>query len=238
MNGRDPKVFAGEFMAVSGNVATSHGSVTSATSGFPTPARTPSPSTFSHSMRVNTALDAVGWTLKAQRRSGLTRLHLRRIQSHVTVEPTRAIGIPPPLKGVRILDLTRVLAGPTATMLLADLGADVIKVEEVSRGDDTRAWIPPHAPITSSAPSEASHLPPESAYFMAVNRNKRSMAVNFKTPAGLKIVKRLVEKADVLVENFVPGKLAEMGLGWDDCRALNNRLVYASISGELHGSCR
>ncbi|TFK89735.1 CAIB/BAIF family enzyme [Polyporus arcularius HHB13444] len=142
-----------------------------------------------------------------------------------------AQGIPPPLQGVKVLDLTRVLAGPTATMLLADLGADVIKVEEVSRGDDTRSWYPPAAPLVDSAPEEAAHLPPESAYFLAVNRNKRSITVNFKQPEGLAIVHKLVKQADVLVENFVSGKLAEMGLGWEECRQLNPRLVYASITG-------
>ncbi|KAI0051069.1 CAIB/BAIF family enzyme [Auriscalpium vulgare] len=139
--------------------------------------------------------------------------------------------MPPPLKGVRILDLTRVLAGPTATMLLADLGADVIKVEEVTRGDDTRSWAPPAAPLTPDAPAAAAHLPPESAYFLAVNRNKRSITVDFKKPAGLAVLHRMVAQADVLVENFIPGKLASMGLGWEDCRKLNARLVYASISG-------
>lgn len=116
-------------------------------------------------------------------------------------------------------------------MLLADLGADVIKVEEPSRGDDTRSWSPPHAPIAPSSPSASAHLPPESSYFLAANRNKRSVTVNFKHPKGLEIVKELVKKADVLVENFIPGKLGEMGLGWDDCRKINERLVYASISG-------
>ncbi|KAM5531318.1 hypothetical protein V8D89_015033 [Ganoderma adspersum] len=140
-------------------------------------------------------------------------------------------GIPPPLQGIKVLDLTRVLAGPTATMLLADLGADVVKVEEVSRGDDTRSWYPPAAPLSETAPNEASHLPPESAYFLAVNRNKRSITVNFKEPDGLAVVHKLVKQADVLVENFVSGKLASMGLGWEDCRKLNPRLVYASITG-------
>ncbi|KAF9013386.1 CAIB/BAIF family enzyme [Cyathus striatus] len=140
-------------------------------------------------------------------------------------------GIQPPLKGIKILDLTRVLAGPTCTMLLADLGADVIKVEEVTRGDDTRSWHPPSAPIIPSAPNVSNHLPPESAYFMAVNRNKRSITVNFKTPEGLDIVKKLVKSSDILVENFVSGKLATMGLGWDDCHKINEKLIYASITG-------
>lgn len=138
-------------------------------------------------------------------------------------------GIPPPLKGIKIVDLTRVLAGPTATMLLADLGADVIKVEEVTRGDDTRSWIPPSAPKTEDGP--APHLPPESAYFLAVNRNKRSITVNFKEPEGLAILHKLISQADVLVENYISGKLATMGLGWEDCQKINPRLIYASITG-------
>ncbi|KAF8133446.1 CoA-transferase family III domain-containing protein [Boletus edulis] len=140
-------------------------------------------------------------------------------------------GIPPPLDGVRVLDLTRVLAGPTCSMLLADLGADVIKVEETSRGDDTRSWSPPSAPVLEGAPHETCHLPPESAYFLAVNRNKRSVTVDFKRTEGLEILHRLVKSSDVLVENFVSGKLASMGLGWEDCQKINPRLVYASITG-------
>ncbi|KAF7967901.1 hypothetical protein HWV62_32575 [Athelia sp. TMB] len=131
--------------------------------------------------------------------------------------------------------------------LLADLGADVIKVEEVSRGDDTRSWSPPSAPLAESAPAEASHLPPESAYFLAVNRNKRSITVNFKHPDGLEILKKMIKQSDVLVENFVSGKLATMGLGWEvntnfrpsdnllslkqDCKKINPRLIYTSITG-------
>jgi len=140
-------------------------------------------------------------------------------------------GIEPPLRGIRVLDLTRVLAGPTATMLLADLGADVIKVEEVKHGDDTRSWTPPAAPLSEKAPKASSHLPPESAYFLAVNRNKRSITVNFKKPKGLEILHQLVAKADVLVENFIPGKLDSMGLGYPVCSAINDKLIYASITG-------
>lgn len=158
-------------------------------------------------------------------------------------------GIEPPLRGLRVVDLTRVLAGPTATMLLADLGADVIKVEEITRGDDTSSvlfqfhsaphspqclsgsWSPPAAPLLDGAPAEASHLPPESAYFLSTNRNKRSVTVDFKSPAGLEILHRLIKQSDVFVENFISGKLATIGLGWDDCRKINPRLIYASITG-------
>ena len=158
-------------------------------------------------------------------------------------------GIEPPLRGLRVVDLTRVLAGPTATMLLADLGADVIKVEEITRGDDTSSafpsfrsaphssqlpsgsWNPPAAPLLNSAPAEASHLPPESAYFLSINRNKRSITVDFKSPAGLEILHRLIKQSDVFIENFISGKLAAIGLGWDDCRKVNPRLIYASVTG-------
>ncbi|KAF7297766.1 CaiB/baiF CoA-transferase family protein C7orf10 [Mycena kentingensis (nom. inval.)] len=160
-----------------------------------------------------------------------TRLHAFAVRLYQTSVPETRSGMPPPLKGIRILDLTRVLAGPTATMLLADLGADVIKVEEITRGDDTRTWNPPSAPLLDSAPPESAHLPSESAYFLAVNRNKRSMTVNFKDPAGLEIIRKLVARSDVLVENFISGKLATMGLGWEDCKKINPRLIYASITG-------
>jgi succinate---hydroxymethylglutarate CoA-transferase len=173
-----------------------------------------------------------------------TRFGLPRFQTSDVTD-----GIPPPLLGLRVLDLTRILAGPTATMLLADLGADVVKVEEVSKGDDTReyiyhrrgvslvfsasigSWTPPSAPLISKIPAESSHLPPESAYFLAVNRNKRSITVNFRTCEGRDIIERLVKKSDVLVENFVSGKLASMGLGWEACKKINPRLIYTSITG-------
>lgn len=92
-------------------------------------------------------------------------------------------------------------------------------------------WSPPSAPLAENIPPESSHLPPESAYFLAVNRNKRSITVDFKRPEGLAIIHRLVKDADVLVENFIPGKLAKIGLGWDDCRKINPKLIYTSITG-------
>lgn len=158
----------------------------------------------------------------------------------------------PPLKGIKVVDLGRVLAAPYCSMLLSDLGADVIKVEHPTRGDDTRAWFPPSAPLQEHTPSSSSSsdvpskespdlkavpvqdwskLPPESAYFLAANRGKRSLGVNLKTKEGQDIVRKLIEDADVLVENYVPGKLAEMRLGYEDCKALNPGLIYASISG-------
>jgi len=122
-----------------------------------------------------------------------------------------------PLTGVRVLDLTRVLAGPFCAMLLGDMGAEVIKIEEPGKGDDTRSW-PPFAGG-------------EATYFMAVNRNKRSMTLNLKAPAGQEILKILVRKSDVLLENFRPGTMDKLGFGYKALAKLNPRLVYCSISG-------
>jgi crotonobetainyl-CoA:carnitine CoA-transferase CaiB-like acyl-CoA transferase len=130
------------------------------------------------------------------------------------------------LAGVKVLDLSRVLAGPWSTQILADFGADVIKVESPGQGDDTRAWGPPYLPEPG-----AHEGPGESAYFAACNRNKRSVAINFATDAGAALVRRLAEKADILVENFKVGGLAKFGLDFDALHAINPRLVYCSITG-------
>ncbi|KAM4533929.1 succinyl-CoA:glutarate CoA-transferase isoform 2-T2 [Odontesthes bonariensis] len=123
-----------------------------------------------------------------------------------------------PLEGVRVLDLTRVLAGPFATMILGDLGAEVIKVERPGAGDDTRAWGPPF-------------VGSESVYFLSVNRNKKSIAVDLKHPRGAEIIQQLAGVCDVLVENYLPGKLPQMGLGYDRLSRVNPQLIYCSISG-------
>lgn len=123
-----------------------------------------------------------------------------------------------PLEGVRVLDLSRVLAGPYATMVLADLGADVVKVEHSERGDDTRHWGPPFKGG-------------ESAYFLSVNRNKRSIGVDLKTPEGLERIKKLTAGADVLIENWRRGALTKLGLGYDSLKESNPGLVYCSITG-------
>ncbi|KAM9096812.1 succinate--hydroxymethylglutarate CoA-transferase isoform X2 [Sarcophilus harrisii] len=123
-----------------------------------------------------------------------------------------------PLDGVKILDLTRVLAGPFATMNLGDLGAEVIKVERPGAGDDTRAWGPPF-------------VGSESTYFLSVNRNKKSIAVNIKDPKGVQIIKELAAVCDVFVENFVPGKLSKMGLGYEEISEIAPHIVYCSITG-------
>ncbi len=123
-----------------------------------------------------------------------------------------------PLHGITVLDFTRVLSGPYCTMALADLGARVIKLEHPGRGDDTRRWGPPF-------------LGDESAYFLSVNRNKESVAVDFKSPGGRDVVERLVAKADVIVENFRPGTLDPLGLDAATLRAARPELIYCSISG-------
>jgi crotonobetainyl-CoA:carnitine CoA-transferase CaiB-like acyl-CoA transferase len=123
-----------------------------------------------------------------------------------------------PLSGITVLDFTRVLSGPYCTMALADLGARVIKLEHPGRGDDTRRWGPPF-------------LGEESAYFLSVNRNKESIAIDFKSSGGREVVERLVAKADVLVENFRPGTLDGLGLDAATVRAARPELIYCSISG-------
>ena len=128
-----------------------------------------------------------------------------------------------PLSHLRVLDLSRVLAGPWAGQLLADLGADVIKVERPGAGDDTRGWGPPfleHADGKRSA-----------GYFLAANRGKRSITVNLERPGGRDVVRRLAARADILLENYKVGTLARFGLGYEDLKAVNPRLVYCSVSG-------
>jgi len=130
-----------------------------------------------------------------------------------------------PLPHVRVLDLSRVLAGPWATQLLADLGAEVIKVERPGTGDDTRHWGPPY--LRDAAGRDTG----ESAYYLATNRGKRSLTLDLAAADGQAIARRLAGHADVLVENFAVGTLARWGLDWESLRAVNPRLVYCSITG-------
>lgn len=130
-----------------------------------------------------------------------------------------------PLDGLIVLDLTRILAGPTATQLLGDLGATVIKIERPGRGDDTRGWGPPF--LTDGDGNETR----ESAYYLSSNRNKRSVAVDISTPAGAALIADLAEKADILTENFKTGDLARRGLDYATLSKRNPRLVYCSITG-------
>jgi crotonobetainyl-CoA:carnitine CoA-transferase CaiB-like acyl-CoA transferase len=123
-----------------------------------------------------------------------------------------------PLAGLRVVDLTRILAGPYCTQALADAGADVVKIEEPEKGDDTRGWGPPF-------------VAGESTYFLSVNRGKRSLTLNLKHEKGRELLWRLLERADVLVENFRPGTLDRLGFSWDRVHERCKRVVYASVSG-------
>ena len=123
-----------------------------------------------------------------------------------------------PLEGVRVLDLTRVVSGPFCTMLLGDLGADVIKVEEPTQGDESRSYGPPFAGS-------------ESAYYLSVNRNKRSCAVDLKTAEGVELVTKLAARCDVVIENFRPGTMERLGLSYEELSRSDPRLVYCAITG-------
>ncbi len=131
----------------------------------------------------------------------------------MTTLPTAAL----PLTGLRVIDFTRVLAGPMCTMLLGDMGAEIIKIEDPAHGDDTRGWAP--------------FVGGWSTYFLSVNRNKKSVSVDLKSDEGRALLDDLIRSADVLVENFRPGTLERLGFGPDRARSLNERLIYCSISG-------
>jgi crotonobetainyl-CoA:carnitine CoA-transferase CaiB-like acyl-CoA transferase len=122
-----------------------------------------------------------------------------------------------PLQGLRVIDLTRVVAGPFCTMMLGDMGAEVLKIEEPQHGDDSRAWAP--------------YIQGWGAFYLALNRSKKSVALDLKTKDGSEALTRLVETADVLIENFRPGSLADLGFDYASASALNPRLIYCSISG-------
>ncbi|XP_002125098.2 succinyl-CoA:glutarate CoA-transferase-like [Ciona intestinalis] len=122
------------------------------------------------------------------------------------------------LNGVRVLDMSRILAGPFATMILGDMGAEIVKLEHPEVGDGTRDWGPPF-------------LGSESAYFISINRNKKSVGVNIKHKKGADIIKKLVKKSDVLMENYIPGQLDRMGFGYEDMKQINQGLIYCSITG-------
>lgn len=132
--------------------------------------------------------------------------------------------MPGPLTGVRVLELARILAGPWAGQILADLGADVIKVERKGAGDDTRGWGPPFMPGAGEE-----HL--GAAYYHATNRGKRSIELDFESEEGRRIVRKLAERSDILIENFKVGGLAKFGLDYASLSALNPRLIYCSVTG-------
>ncbi|MEZ5650692.1 MAG: CoA transferase [Burkholderiaceae bacterium] len=142
----------------------------------------------------------------------------RRAAEFPAHEP-RPVGAPTALQGLRVVDFTHFIAGPMATMILADMGADVIKVEAPERGDELR-YYPPAVPGLES----------QGGPFVWSNRNKRSVALDLKSPTGLELARRLVAQADVVVENFSTGVMQRFGLDYDNCRALNPRLIYVPIS--------
>lgn len=123
-----------------------------------------------------------------------------------------------PLAGLKVVDLTHVMAGPTCTLMLADMGADVIKIEKIPAGDDTRYSVPPK-------------IGDEAAAFLMMNRNKRGIALDLKTPGGAEVLRRLIKSADVLVENFAPGAMERLGFGYEELRKDNPGLIYCSLSG-------
>ncbi|KAH8594277.1 caib/baif family protein-like protein [Bisporella sp. PMI_857] len=133
-----------------------------------------------------------------------------------------------PLKGIKVLDMTRVLAGPYCTQILGDLGAEVIKIEHPTKGDDTRHWGPPYAKYTDDSLRTGVG---ESAYFISVNRNKKSVGLSFQHKAGVKILHKLAAESDVLVENYLPGTLKKYGMDYPTLQKLNPKLIYASITG-------
>lgn len=125
-----------------------------------------------------------------------------------------------PLDGIRIIDLTRIVAGPYCTMILGDLGAEVLKIERPGTGDEARKWGPPYIPDTN-----------ETCYFISLNRNKKSICVDLKSQRGRELLYEIAKKSDVLVENYVPGKLNEFGLGYEDFSKIAPHLIYCSITG-------
>lgn len=133
-----------------------------------------------------------------------------------------------PLKGIKVLDLSRVLAGPWAGQCLGDLGADVIKVERPGVGDDTRSWGPPYF---ESSVNEGETV---AGYYMSANRNKRSIAIDITKPAGQELVKRLAAKSDIVIENYKAGGLAKYGLDYKGLSAVNPGIIYCSITGFGH----
>ena len=146
-----------------------------------------------------------------------TRARSRKTAPRRTSRPAASGRTRPPLHGVRVIDMTRVLAGPFCTMSLGAMGAEVIKVEEPGRGDDTRGWPP--------------FVHGEATYFLSVNRNKKSLTLDLKAPDGQEILRRLLASADVVVENFRPGTMERLGFGYETLERANPRLIYCSISG-------
>jgi crotonobetainyl-CoA:carnitine CoA-transferase CaiB-like acyl-CoA transferase len=130
------------------------------------------------------------------------------------------------LSNIRVLDLSRVLAGPWCGQILADLGAEVIKVERPGSGDDTRGWGPPYL-----KDEEGNEFPKDSAYYLAANRNKKSVTINLSKPEGQELIRELAKKSDIFIENYKVGDMKRYGLGYEDLKKLNPGLIYCSITG-------
>ncbi|OTA87767.1 hypothetical protein M434DRAFT_23862 [Hypoxylon sp. CO27-5] len=155
-----------------------------------------------------------------------SRYQVDLVRQYSTVSDERISSLP--LAGYRVLDMTRVLAGPYCTQILGDLGAEVIKIEHPTRGDDTRAWGPPYAAYRDGSSLQG---PGESAYFLGVNRNKKSLGLSFQHAEGVEILHKLAEKCDILVENYLPGTLKKYGMDFETLHKINTGLIYASITG-------
>ncbi|KAL1970674.1 hypothetical protein VTN77DRAFT_4318 [Rasamsonia byssochlamydoides] len=167
---------------------------------------------------------ACGWN-SAYRTSRLSPFR-RGISSSTPAGAAAASKSKLPLAGIRVLDMSRVLAGPYCTQILGDLGAEIIKIEHPERGDDTRAWGPPFAEY-----KDGREGPGESAYYLSVNRNKKSLALSFAHPEGVEILHQLAKDCDVLVENYLPDSLKKYNMDYESIRKINPRLIYASITG-------
>lgn len=157
--------------------------------------------------------------------TGIAKTEIPKQAGRMTTQGSQKPGA---LEGVRVLDLTRILAGPSATQILGDYGADIIKIEKPGQGDDTRSWGPPFVQ------DAAGHDTSESSYYLSANRNKRSLALDFTKPEGLAILKKLLASCDVLFENFKAGTLEKYGLGYAQLRAEFPRLIYCSLTGFGH----
>ncbi|MFQ6112180.1 MAG: CaiB/BaiF CoA transferase family protein, partial [Nitrospinota bacterium] len=126
-----------------------------------------------------------------------------------------------PLEHIRVCDLTRILAGPYCTMMLADMGAEVIKIERPGEGDDTRKWGPPFIDGVST-------------YYLSINRNKKCITLDLQSPRGKELLRELIKVSDVVAENFRPGTMEKLGFGWEEIQKINPRAVYVSVSGFGH----
>ncbi|KAK8762902.1 hypothetical protein V5799_034489 [Amblyomma americanum] len=147
-----------------------------------------------------------------------TSRKVNAVQTFTSARAGSTISPEDPLRGIRVLDLTRILAGPYCSMILGDLGAEIIKIERPGVGDETRNWGPPF-------------LGDQSCYFLSVNRNKKSVAIDLKKPEGVDLVKKIAASSDVLLENYLPGKLDSLGLGYEDIKTVAPQIVYCSITG-------